>query len=75
MSAQQHRERQRQRVDALEDCLRERDAEIVKLKDQVGGSQAPFCGRVRAGRDGGFCKWGHNQLRVVVSSSPASTDI
>ena len=31
MSAQQHRERQRQRVDTLEGCLRERDDEIAKL--------------------------------------------
>ena len=35
MSAQQHRERQRQRVDTLEDCLRQRDQEIAKLKGEV----------------------------------------
>ena len=35
MSAQQHRERQRQRVDTLEGCLRERDDEIAKLREQV----------------------------------------
>ncbi|CAM9342845.1 unnamed protein product [Ectocarpus sp. 13 AM-2016] len=35
MSAQQHRERQRQRVDTLEDCLRLRDNEIAKLEKQV----------------------------------------
>lgn len=35
MSAQQHRERQRNRVDTLEGCLRERDDEIAKLREQV----------------------------------------
>lgn len=41
MSAQQHRERQRQHVKALEDRLKGREDEIAKLEEQVrtGGGE------------------------------------
>lgn len=52
MSAQQHRERQRERVETLEDCVRQRDGEIASLKQQVSAnasdqtSEVAFVGRL-----------------------------
>eukprot|EP00752_Nemacystus_decipiens_P011557 g10263.t1 len=78
MSAQQHRERQRQRVDALEGCLRERDEEIAKLREQVAfltSRNQRLADRVQeleqaAGETEEPQKQGQQQQRGVSSTQP-----